>query len=192
MYMYVHVYTERFALWAFVLILSWSARIPCLWFLHSLMIHLATMASKWSIFVIILIIINFGVSTNVTFGGCQPENQTCTDCYHKLKESLLKRDINVRSLSVAFFPPKHNIPEFVTVKYCFDENCDLHRIWYWTHDSSFLFFPLQTFQYLSLFFGKPAALFSQNVTLVLDGNCYGAMPDMFRLLTQRVSYKQHL
>ena len=137
---------------------------------------------------IILTIINVGVSTDATFGGCQPENQTCTECYHKLKESLLKRDINVRALSVAFFPPEENIPEFVIVTYCFNENCNKSRFWYWTQDSSYLFFPLQTFQYLSLFFGKPAALFSQKVTLVLDEICYEAKKDLLNLLTQRVSY----
>ena len=145
------------------------------------------MAPWWVILMIILTVINFGLSTDVTFGGCQPENQTCTECYHKLKESLLKRDINVRALSVAFFPPKENIPQFVTVTYCFGENCNKSRVWYWTHDSSYLFFPLQTFQYMSLFFGKPATLFIQNATLLLDEDCYEASNDMFNLLTQRVS-----
>ena len=145
------------------------------------------MAPRWSIFVILLTLIKFGVSEDAKFGGCQPENQTCTECYHKLKESLLKRDTNVRSLSTAFFPPKDNIPEFVTVTYCFGEDCNNSRVWFWTQDSSYLFFPPQTFQYLSLFFGKPATLFSKGVTLVLDEECYEATHDMFNLLTQRVS-----
>ena len=130
----------------------------------------------------------YGVSADseVGFGVCQPENQTCTECYHKLKESLLRTDKNIQSLSTAFFPPKDNIPEFVIVTYCFDEICNKTRKWYWTHDSSYLFFPMKTFQYLSLFFGKPAAFFSRNVTLNLDADCYNASHELLNLLTQRV------
>ena len=130
----------------------------------------------------------YGVSADseVGFGVCQSENQTCTECYHKLKESLLRTDKNIQSLSIAFFPPKDNIPEFVIVTYCFDEICNKTRKWYWTHDSSYLFFPMKTFQYLSLFFSKPAAFFSRNVTLNLDVDCYNASNELLNLLTQRV------
>ena len=130
----------------------------------------------------------YGVSADseVGFGVCQPENQTCTECYHKLKESLLRTDKNIQSLSTAFFPPKDNIPEFVIVTYCFDEICNKTRKWYWTHDSSYLFFPMKTFQYLSLFFGKPTAFFSRNVTLNLDADCHDASHELLNLLTQRV------
>ena len=131
-----------------------------------------------------------GVSADldVEYGICQPENQTCAECYRKLKESLLRTDKNILSLSSAFFPPKDNLPEFVIVTYCFDEEiCSKTRVWYWTHDSSYLFFPIKTFQYLSLFFGKPATFFSRNLTLNLDMECYNASHDLLNLLTQRVS-----
>lgn len=124
---------------------------------------------------------------DVEYGICQPEIQTCTECYRKLKESLLRSDKNILSLSSAFFPPKDNLPEFVIVTYCFDEICSKTRRWYWTHDSSYLFFPMQTFQYLSLFFGKPATFFSRNLTLYLDMECYNASHDLVNLLTQRVN-----
>ena len=133
--------------------------------------------------------IHYGMSSDseAEFGICHPENQTCTECYHKLKESLLRTDKNIRSLSTTFFPPKDNMPEFVIVTYCFDEVCNKTKRWYWTHDSSYLFFPMQTFQYLSLFFGKPATYFSRSVTLNLDLECYNATHELLNLLTQRVS-----
>ena len=141
------------------------------------------------IFILVLTLTHFGVciDSDVQFGGCQPENLTCSECYYKLKEILLKSDTNVRALSTTFFPPKDNLPEFVVVTYCFDDICNRTRTWYWTHDSSYLFFPPQTFQYLSLFFGKPATFITKNVTLMLDEECYEAHIDMFNLLTQRVS-----
>ena len=148
------------------------------------------------ILILVLTLAHLGVSTDsdVQYGGCQPENQTCSECYHELKKSLLKRDVNVRSLSTTFFPPKDNFPEFVTVTYCFNENCNKTKKWFWTRESSYLFFPLKTFQYLSLFFSKPAEFFSGNVTLTLDEECYinntNDNPDydqMLTLLTQRVS-----
>ena len=144
------------------------------------------MAKSWPILAIILTITSCA-RCNFTYGGCEPESESCSDCYLTMKQSLLGKDMNIRNLSVTFFPLKDNIPEFVTVTYCFNDNCTKIRKWFWTHDSSFLFFPLETFQYLSLFFGKPAAFFSQNVTLRLDEECYDATPDMFNLLTQRVS-----
>lgn len=55
-------------------------------------------------------------STNVTFGGeCDPNKTGCKDCYIVLKESLLKRDGNIRNLSETFFPPQANLPQFVEV-----------------------------------------------------------------------------
>ena len=146
------------------------------------------MFPKHLIIIVLLSITHYGVCTDsdVQFGGCQPENQTCSECYYKLKEILLKSDKNVRALSTTFFPPKESIPEFVIVTYCFDEICNRTKTWYWTHDSSYLFFPPQTFQYLSLFFGKPARFITKYMNLTLDEECYDAHIDMLNLLTQRV------
>ncbi len=132
---------------------------------------------------------NSGVSaTNVTFGSeCEVNKTGCKDCYIVLKESLLKRDENVRNLSEIFFPPQANLPEFVEITYIFGDDSNNKQVWYWTHESSYLFFPMETFQYLSLFFGKPAAFFSQKVNLTLDAECSEANYKIMRLLTQRVS-----
>ena len=123
---------------------------------------------------------------DATFGACLPGKESCSECYLTLKQSLLGRDDNIQRLSNAFFPPRSNIPEFVTVTYVF-ENSNESQIWYWTHDSSYLFFQFTTFQYLSLFFSKPAERFSQQVILTLNESCINAPNTTFRLLTQRVS-----
>ena len=140
------------------------------------------------IFISLLTLIpcGFSSSSDVQFGGCQPENQTCAECYYRLRVSLLKSDRNIRQLFVAFYPPRYELPEFVTVTYCFDENCNRKKMWYWSQKSSYLFFPLQTFEYLSLYFSQPMKYITQNVTLFLDEECYEADNHMFNLLTQRV------
>jgi hypothetical protein len=125
-------------------------------------------------------------SADVQFGGCQPENQTCAKCYRNLSVSLLKSDRNIRQLFASFYPPRNDLPEFVNVTYCFNETCNRKKRWYWSQESSYLFLPLQTFEFLSLYFGKPMDYITQNVTLFLDEECYEADSDMFNLLTQRV------
>ena len=148
-----------------------------------------SMEMKKSI-VLLLIISSLAMITtkaDVSFGDCLPGKKTCSECYFTLKKALLGRDDNIQRLSNAFFPPRANIPEFVTVTYVF-ENTNESQIWYWTHDSSYLFFQFTTFQYLSLFFGKPADLFSQKLTLMLDQDCAATPNVTFRLLTQRVCY----
>jgi hypothetical protein len=125
-------------------------------------------------------------SADFQFGGCQPENQTCAECYHGLRVSLLKSDLNIRQLLTAFYPSRSDLPEFVTVTYCSNENCNLNKTWYWSQESSYLFLPLQTFEFLSLYFSKPMLYITQSVTLFLDEECFEADDDMFNLLTQRV------
>ena len=144
------------------------------------MVHVA---ETLTILTIILTITSTGVRTNATFGGCLPYNKSCAVCYDALKESLLKRDDNVRKLSETFFPPRGNLPEFVTVKYYIGDNDTSPEVWFWTHDSSYLFFPLQTFQYLSLYFGKPATLFARQINLTLDAECLGAQHSICLLYT---------
>ena len=124
------------------------------------------------------------------FGDCLPGHESCSECYLTLKESLLSRDDNIQNLSAAFFPWNASNPIFVTVTYNFN-NSNQSEVWYWTTDSSYLFFDITTFQYLSLFFSKPATLFSQKVILTLDEDCIeAALNDdkMFKLLTQRVRF----
>ena len=79
----------------------------------------------WFYSMLAIALCNSGVSTtNITFGGeCEPTKQAvASDCYIVLKESLLKRDENVRKLSETFFPPQASLPEFVEVTYIFGGN----------------------------------------------------------------------
>ena len=138
-----------------------------------------------------LIVLSSAQNNTVPFGSCAPGEESCTKCYFALKQSLLSKDENVRNLSLAFYPPRASNPEFVTVTYKFNNGSFPSQLWFWTHDSSYLFFPLRTFQYLSLFFGKLEYQVSQNVSLTLDAECYindTTNPNMI-LLTQRVSYR---
>ena len=122
-------------------------------------------------------------------GKCGEEGDNCSTCYHTLVKSLMSSDSNVYKLSRAFFPTNSNDrPQFVTVTYQFkDMNSTLHhKVWYWSEKSSYFVYPLQTFEYLSLFFGKAAIFFSGNVSVTLDQECYFADHYM-QHLTQRVS-----
>lgn len=122
---------------------------------------------------------------NDSFGSCPLGKTNCSKCYLALKKSLLGKDDNIHNLSLAFFPPQGSAPEFVTVTYNFDSVST--QTWFWTQDSSYLFFPLRTFQYLSLFFGKLERDVSQRVTLTLDVECTATEHRNMVLLTQRVS-----
>ena len=131
---------------------------------------------------------------DVIFGDCITENHDCRDCYRALTQELFKRDDNVFKLSKAFFPPDTNPPEFIAVTYCFiDEGDKGHDIingtqtWYWVEQSSYFLFPPDSFQYLSLFFGKPEEFYAQEVSVTLNAtNCLGVKPEYLKLLTQRV------
>ena len=128
---------------------------------------------------------------NVSFGECIEGKQSCKDCYLALKQELLKRDDNVFKLSEVFFPPDTNPPEFVAITYVFKDNNGFGHIndsqtWYWIEQSSYLLFPPDIFQYLSLFFGKPEEFYAQEVSVTLNAECIGADMKHMTLLTQRV------
>ena len=126
--------------------------------------------------------------TDPPFGSCLVGRESCSECYLSLKKSLLSRDDNILNLSLAFYPPQSSIPVFVSITYLFGEGSDSStQEWFWTHDSSYLFFPLQTFQYHSLFFSKLEKDVSQTLTLTLDAECSSASSKNMELLTQRVS-----
>ena len=128
---------------------------------------------------------SYGKGGSRKVGDCLEGRESCSECYLTLKKSLLSSDENIQNLSAAFYPSSDNIPVFVTVTYNFN-NSNCSEVWYWTTDSAYLFFEMTTFQYLSLFFSKPAAYFSQNVTLTLEEDCIGVNENMLKLLTQRV------
>ena len=119
-----------------------------------------------------------------SFGSCPTGKDSCSECYLALKKSLLGRDDNIRNLSLAFFPTRASSAEFVTVIYNFDNVTT--QTWFWTQESSYLFFPLKTFQFLSLFFGKLERDVFQQVTLTLDAECNATNQKTMELLTQRV------
>lgn len=128
---------------------------------------------------------------DVIFGDCVKDNHGCKDCYRALTQELLKRDDNVFKLSETFFPPDTNPPEFVAVTYCFkdegDKGLNSTQTWYWVEQSSYFLFPPDSFQYLSLFFGKPEEFYAQEVSVTLNAtNCFGVKPEYLKLLTQRV------
>lgn len=118
-------------------------------------------------------------------GRCD-EGHSCSECYQTLVRSLLSKDQNLFNLSKAFFPTNSNDrPQFVTVTYRFKDTNET-KVWYWSEKGSFFVYPLQTFEYLSLFFGKASAFFIGNVTVTLDQECQHAELFM-QHLTQRVS-----
>lgn len=63
----------------------------------------------------------------------------------------------------------------------------IQRFWYWSEKGSYFIYPLQTFEYLSLFFGKAATFFTGTVTVTLDRECIAADWQFMQHLTQRVS-----
>ena len=136
----------------------------------------------------------FGNGTDVTFGGCLPGKESCRDCYLTLKKELLSKDDNVYNLSLTFFPPDTNPPEFVNITYFFVDNGVTRetQTWYWIEQSSYFLFPPNSFQFLSLFFGKPEQYYTQDVTVTLNASeCSGVAKEHMILLTQRVRCTVH-
>ena len=124
---------------------------------------------------------------NLIVGQCGDEGENCTACYQALVKSLMSKDQNLFYLSKAFFPTNSNDrPQFVTITYCFKDTKET-KIWYWSEKGSYFIYPLETFEYLSLFFGKASAFFTGNVTVTLDQECLHADDDFMEHLTQRVS-----
>ena len=119
-------------------------------------------------------------------GQCD-EGSNCSECYQALVKSLLLKDKNLFNLSKAFFPTNSDDrPQFVTITYHFKDTNDT-RVWYWSQKGSFFVYPLQTFEYLSLFFGKASTFFAGSVTVTLDQECLYAEEQFMQHLTQQVS-----
>ena len=134
---------------------------------------------------------NGSSSSNFVFGKCQVGRDTCRECYISLAQSLFQSDDNVFNLSQAFFPPDSNSPEFVVVRYHY-KNESMHPwpvdVWFWAASASYFIYPQTTFQFLSLFFGKPEAYWTEEVDVTLNATeCLGAKRKHLLVLTQRVS-----
>ena len=129
------------------------------------------------------------VEKNFTFGGCEPEKDSCTECYLTLAKSLLGNGANVLNLMNAFFPPNLNPPDSVIVTYHF-RNTGHKSVWFWGTTFGYFLHPLAHFQFLSLLFAKPEPLYEQTVEVTLDAGCYGVNDNFMQVLTQRVSHHQ--
>ena len=129
-------------------------------------------------------------SSDFVFGECQPGKDKCRDCYISLAQALFQSDENVFNLSKAFFPPDTNTPEFVAVRYHLrsDSGKDTVLVWFWAASASYFLYPLATFQFLSLFFGKPEVYWTATVDVTLNATeCEGMKQQHLTILTQRVS-----
>ena len=129
------------------------------------------------------------LASNFVFGECSPGKDSSCDCYISLAQNLFQSDDNVFNLSKAFFPPDTNTPEFVVVRYHFQNaSTDNVKTWFWAASASYFIYPLATFQFLSLFFGKPEAYWTAEVDVVLNATeCEGVRMQHLTMLTQRVS-----
>ena len=124
------------------------------------------------------------------YSKCSKGEDSCRDCYAELVRAVLGNDDNVFSLNKAFFPPRTNPAEFVAIRYHFkNETMNELATWFWTEQSSYFLHPLHTFQYLSLFFGKPEVFYTQEADVTLNAtDCWGVDDSHLELLTQRVCY----
>jgi hypothetical protein len=119
-------------------------------------------------------------------GQCD-EGINCSECYQTLVKSLLLKGNNLFNLSKTFFPTNSDDrPQFVTITYHYKDTNET-KVWYWSQKGSFFVYPLQTFEYLSLFFGKASTFFVGSVTVTLDQECINAEEEFMQHLTQRVS-----
>ena len=129
--------------------------------------------------------------------GCEPGNETCSGCYGVLFNEMLINDRNRYNLQRTFFPPDNDNPVFVSVTYYFTRNMSGNgstdysltspkQSWYWTQSTFYLFQPVQSLEYTSLFFADTTSRES-SVSLYLQPDCLRADLEMIKLLTQRVS-----
>lgn len=150
------------------------------------------MSTKFQIFHLIIACLSLNYvspSADFVYGKCNEGDAICRNCYTELVRAVFGNDDNVFNLNKAFFPPRTNPAEFVVITYLFkNESMDEPKIWFWTEQSSYLLHPLHTFQFLSLFFGKPEAFYTQQADVTLNAtDCWGVDDDHLELLTQRVS-----
>ena len=113
--------------------------------------------------------------------------------YKSLEKALIQNEKNMLSLSLAFFPPVANLPEFVAVCYNFSETNTIQK-WYWSEFTSSFIHPPEVFVFMSLFFAKSHKFYSGEVYIDLAASdnitvakCAEDLQKM-QLLTQRVIY----
>ena len=124
-------------------------------------------------------------------GDCEEGRANCSSCYLTLVKSLLSKDGNLFNLSRAFFPANNfGRPQFITIYYHF-KDLNETKTWYWSEDGAYFIYPMQTLQFLSLFFGRASAYFAGEVEVTLDKECLEASSTTMQHLTQRVSLEPY-
>lgn len=143
--------------------------------------------SVLQILVYLLSCYNLTGGTTDSDRGCDKPEGSCL-CYYELENSLLATELNRINLMTTFFPPEDNPPEFVTIKYHFENSSDT-QLWFWSAQTSHFIHPFQVFQFLSLFFSKPEPYYSDTVKITLKTECakLSTTNTHLQLLTQRVS-----
>ena len=136
----------------------------------------------------LLVIVSTALCDNDTV-KCEPgEEEDCSKCYKVLASSVVYSDRNMFQVQNTFFPPEEESPVFVIVKYEYKDEANgtsYHETWFWSTSTFYIFQPLDTFQFTSLFFSD-TQLLTSNVTLTLPLDCYNASKDYKTMLTQRV------
>ena len=148
--------------------------------------------SKLTTFCVLLLLLNchYNLIMSQSSTICEFPKGMC-QCYSELESSLLDTEENKINLAMAFFPLEENQPEFVIVRYFFnDTNLD-PQIWFWSEVTSHFLHPFGVFQFSSLFFGKPDSYFSRRLDITLNAECANlSQTDIkLHLLTHRVSMK---
>ena len=125
--------------------------------------------------------------TNGIDPTCDKPTGSCM-CYFELEKSLLATEKNVLQLSTAFFPLESNQPEFVTVRYTFNDS-NVTQFMFWSVQTSHFLHPFEVFQFMSLFFGKPEPYYTGELTVQLNTECSKLLStdENLQILTQRVS-----
>ena len=156
------------------------------------------MSSKWTqtlVHIGVTVIVLASVTTQeggneFTFGAHLPGKESCKECYLTLVKSVLGNSDNVFNLSNVFTSGDHDDPSFMIVNYEFEfhDQPSQREIWLWAETQTYFLYPLDVFQFISLYFGNPREFYETSVSLSLNGTeCYGVKNEYMRLLTQRVS-----
>ena len=129
---------------------------------------------------------------------CDPgEEDDCTKCYDALVNELIINDRNRYNMQQTFFPPDKVDPVFVEITFVFTRNLTgdgttdydtpgANETWFWTRSTIYLFQPIESMQFTSLFFADPS-MRRDTVILYLQPRCNDTSDKMMMLLTQRVS-----
>ena len=116
---------------------------------------------------------------------------TCATCFRQLVNSAITPEQNQLNMQKAFFPPDVANPVYVVVHYYDITKMKENKTWYWAESQYYAsFHPLPVYQFTSLFFGD-FKFRVKELSLMLESDCFKALPEYMMLLTQRVN-KAHM